>query len=296
MNAGSAHVNESHALSLSAAAFSRVAAVAKAGWGLNLDAAKRPLIETRLSKRMRKLGLTDYAAYCDLVEGGDVEEQDHFVMALTTNVTHFYRELHHFEQFEKEILPALIVRAKSGGRVRIWSAGCSSGQEPYSIAGSVLAGAPDAGRLDIKILATDIDPAVLRKAETGIYSSADRSFPTPELERRIFARAPSGESDNLPVRPELRALVTFRPLNLIAPWPIAGRFDVVFCRNVVIYFDKPTQATLWSRFADSMNPGATLFIGHSERMDRPTQLGFEAVGITAYRLGPTTQANNKDRT
>jgi chemotaxis protein methyltransferase CheR len=287
---------DSLTLPLSTAGFERVAAVAKAGWGLNLDPAKRPLIETRLSRRMQMLGLSNYLTYCDLVEGGNPEEQEHFVTALTTNVTHFYREQHHFAQIEKEILPELLSRAKAGGRVRIWSAGCSSGQEPYSIAASVLAVMPEARRFDVKILATDIDPTVLRKAEAGVYSASDRSFPTSELERRVFARGTSPDSELMPVRSELREMVTFRALNLVAPWPISGRFDVIFCRNVVIYFDKPTQSRLWSRFADSLNPGGTLFIGHSERMENPSQLGFDAAGITAYRLSNPVRANSKDKT
>jgi chemotaxis protein methyltransferase CheR len=173
---------------LSEGDFQRIAKVAKLGWGLNLDSAKKPLIKSRLGKRLTELKITKFDAYCKIVESGDQEECRHFVSALTTNVTHFYREKHHFEHLEANILPDLIEKARKGARVRIWSAGCSSGQEPYSLAGSLLKTDKKVSELDVKILATDIDPLVLKKAELGQYSTKECSFPTTELEERLFQK------------------------------------------------------------------------------------------------------------
>jgi Methylase of chemotaxis methyl-accepting proteins len=269
-------------LPLTEADFARIARIAKAGWGLSLESAKQPLIRSRLGRRVKALGLAGFDAYCDLVETGDAQECDHFVTALTTNVTHFYREAHHFEILEQSILPPILSAARQGKRVRFWSAGCSTGQEAYSLAGSVLALAPDAGRLDLRILATDIDPTVLKTGQDAAYDPKICLFPTPALEERIFGRS-TDDGGLRTVRPELRGLVTFRRLNLVQPWPISGRFDLIFCRNVVIYFDKPTQRQLWLRFAEVLNPGAWLLIGHSERIGDPAEAGLEPAGITTYR-------------
>ena len=278
---------------LTEAEFGRIARIAKAGWGLSLESAKRPLIRSRLGRRLKVLGLANFDAYCDIVESGDPQECEHFVSALTTNVTHFYREVHHFDLLEKEVLPGLLERAKKGERIRMWSAGCSTGQEPYSLAASILALSRDAARYDLRILATDIDTAVLKTAQEGLYDPKVCAFPTPEHEARIFG----GKSDApglRAVRPELKQLITFRRLNLVQPWPFTGRFDIIFCRNVVIYFDKPTQMQVWTRFAEVLNPGAFLLIGHSERIASPADVGLVTAGITAYRrLGPTAPTARK---
>ncbi|MFN4098851.1 MAG: CheR family methyltransferase, partial [Pararhodobacter sp.] len=135
---------------LTEADFARIARIAKAGWGLSLDSAKRPLIRSRLGRRLKALGLPGFDAYCDIIDSGDAQERDHFVTALTTNVTHFYREVHHFDLLESQVLPELLERARRGQRVRLWSAGCSSGQEPYSLAASILALARDAAKHDLR--------------------------------------------------------------------------------------------------------------------------------------------------
>ncbi len=283
-------------VALTEADFTRIARIAKQGWGLSLEGAKRPLIRSRLGRRLKALHLGSFDAYCDLVEAGDAGECDHFVTALTTNVTHFYREVHHFELLETQVLPGLIARARQRERVRLWSAGCSSGQEPYSLAASVLALARDAAALDLRILATDIDPNVLKTAEAGSYDAKMLSFPSPELESRLFARTGKDAGVLRDIRPELKPLVTFRRLNLMDPWPFSGRFDVILCRNVAIYFDKPTQARLWSRFADCLNPGGWLLIGHSERIPAPAELGLETAGITAYRRAAAPATPSRDWT
>lgn len=269
-------------IELSPKDFDRICRLAKKGWGLNLDEAKKPLIRSRLSKRVNELGLSDFDVYCDLIQGGNTDEQEHFVNALTTNVTHFYRELHHFEYLEEKVLPELIARARKGGRVRIWSAGCSTGKEPYSIAGSILKLSPDAHSLNIRILATDIDASVLSKAEAGIYRNEDCSFPSDARKSLVFEKTKS-DQPNWTVRPDVQSLVTVRKLNLVDEWPMKGPFDVIMCRNVAIYFDKPTQAAIWKQFRRYLPEDGHLFIGHSERIIAPETMGFALCATTTYR-------------
>ncbi|MDX8348588.1 protein-glutamate O-methyltransferase [Cognatiyoonia sp. IB215446] len=275
---------------LSQADFERIAQVAKSGWGLNLDKSKRPLIKSRLNKRLRALALPDFTTYCALIEANDKHEIGHFITALTTNVTSFYREVHHFEYLENAVIPDLMARAKRGERVRLWSAGCSSGQEPYSLAGSLLNFDKEACSYDLKILATDIDALVLDKAKRGVYGQDDCTFPSPSHESRVLKR-PAGDSHRQ-VCEALQSLISFRHLNLVDHWPISGKFDVIMCRNVAIYFDKPTQARLWSRFSQCLQPDAYLFIGHSERIADPEEIGFCVAGTTTYRLRPMTKSSS----
>lgn len=265
--------------------FVRIAAFAKSEYGLHLEPSKKALIHSRLRKRIVALGLEDFSAYHAYLKAHLDQESDHFISVLTTNVTHFFREQHHFVQLEREVLPPLIERARSRGRVRLWSAGCSTGQEPYSLAGSVLHLCPEAARLDLKILATDLDPFVLDRAEGAVYPAEDCKTPPGDWEARIFdpsdRNRPSRE-----VRADVRALVAFRRLNLNGAWPMAGPFDVIMCRNVAIYFDKSTQQSLWHRFAEKLRPGGMLFIGHSERVTGPATDVLETAGVTAYRKRP----------
>lgn len=263
--------------------FIRISRIAKLGWGLHLDEAKRPLIKSRLSGRIRILELSGFSAYLDRIEGGDLDEQKHFVAALTTNVTHFYREKHHFEYLESEVLPDILSRAKAGERIRMWSAGCSSGKEPFSLAGSIIAIDENANTYDLKILATDIDANVLQDARSGTYAVEDSACPTESHRARLFANI--GEDGRaLMVRPELHAMIAFRELNLFGDWPMKGLFDIIMCRNVAIYFDKETQAVLWRRFCDYLRPGGHLMIGHSERVNNPEDLGLSLCATTSYEF------------
>lgn len=262
--------------------FALIAAMAKQDFGLHLDSAKKSLVYSRLARRLRALKLPNFDDYCRVLEaepeGG--AERRHLLSALTTNVTQFFREAHHFETLARDVLPPLIARARDGGRVRLWSAGCSTGPEPYSIAATLLEPCPEAPRLDIRILATDIDPQVLAVAEAGRYATQVVADLPQARQARLFDRRTEG--GHL-VRPELRRLVAFRPLNLIGDWPMSGRFDVIFCRNVAIYFDPPTQERLWQRFAERLAPGGHLFIGHSERLTGPATAQFSSAGVTVYR-------------
>jgi chemotaxis protein methyltransferase CheR len=269
--------------------FRRIAAFAKSAYGLHLEASKKAMIHSRLSKRIIALNLEGFSDYHEYLKANLEDEADHFISALTTNVTHFYRERHHFEQLQNEVLPPLVARARSGGRVRLWSAGCSSGQEPYSLAGSVLRLCPEAPRLDLRILATDLDPFVLRRAEAATYSSEECTLPEGEWASQIFDPAELAKSSRR-IRADARSLVTFRQLNINGPWPMSGLFDVIMCRNMAIYFCSETQHVLWRRLAEHLTPGGMLFIGHSERVTGPATALLAPAGVTAYLKRPAQGA------
>jgi len=256
--------------------------------GIALTESKASLVYSRLAKRLRALGLESFRDYCHLVAGSEgLGERQNMLAALTTNVTRFFREPHHFEHLKTKILPELVSRAKARGRVRLWSAGCSTGQEPYSIALTVLDLLPDAANYDLRILATDIDPNVVATGRAAVYSD-EAVQPVPAaLRDRWMVRVKDGGRDAWGCGDEMRRLVAFRELNLMGNWPMKGTFDVIFCRNVVIYFDEPTQARIWSRFAPLLNPGGRLYVGHSERVGDTTR--FETDGLTTYRIKDGTK-------
>lgn len=265
----------------------RIAAILHQAAGIVIAPGKRSMVQSRLAKRLRALGLTDFESYLALVTSDQgAEERRKMVSALTTNVTHFFREAHHFETLRKEVLPPLLQRARARQRVRLWSAGCSSGQEAYSIAMTIadLAG-QDLDRLDLKILATDIDGEMVARGTAALYDAASIEG-IPEAMRQRFL---TPEGGGYRVTPPLRAMVSFRELNLHDRWPMKGRFDVIFCRNVVIYFDAPTQEKLWERFESALTPGGWLFVGHSERVPLRANGALRTAGITTYRRGETPQ-------
>lgn len=278
---------------LSHEAFQRVSSAAHAFAGLQIPTSKTSLVQSRLSKRLRALGLNDFDTYLDFLDTSDGQtERALFVSALTTNVTQFFREPHHFEALEKTYLPALLQRAQHGGRVRIWSAGCSSGQEPYSLASLILRLDPSAGSLNIRILATDIDRQVLQNARSAQYPATGAESLPLETRRALFASAPEN-ANTLSIRPDVAGLVTFRELNLVGHWPLSGPFDAIFCRNVVIYFSEDTQRALWPRFASVLAAGAPLFLGHSERIAEPKRLGLTPSGVTTYLRKSDISAKSK---
>lgn len=260
----------------------RIAALLYAQSGIVLSESKANLIYSRLAKRLRTLNLPSFAAYCRLVASEEgVDERATMLNALTTNVTRFYREPHHFTHLRDEVLIPALSKLRAGGRMRLWSAACSSGQEPYSMALTVLSVLPEAADLDIKILATDIDSKILGQAREGVYTS-EHVEPIPaDLRSRWMARDP-GDRDVWRVSPTVRSLVTFNEMNLIGHWPAKGPFDAIFCRNVVIYFDEPTQEKVWTRFQPLLAPGGRLYIGHSERVSGAVG-GLASDGLTVYR-------------
>jgi chemotaxis protein methyltransferase CheR len=271
---------------LTAEDFRHIAHVLHSHAGIALGEGKAALVYSRLAKRLRALGLRNFREYCALIDGVDgVDERQAMTAALTTNVTRFYREPHHFDHLRDQVMPRLAAHARAGGRVRLWSAACSNGQEPYSMALTVLSVLPEAAELDVRILATDIDPNMVAEGAAGVYSEEALDPAPATLWRRHFDRAPGAGRDRWSAGAALRRLVAFKELNLIGDWPMRGRFDAIFCRNVVIYFDDTTQERVWSRFTPLMNPGATLYIGHSERVSGPATAKLQTSGLTTYRLG-----------
>ena len=264
--------------------FRRVSAMLHADSGIHLPDSKATLVYSRLAKRLRGLGLRSFRDYCELIAGAEgASERQAMLAALTTNVTRFFREPHHFDHLHDNLLPELIAEAKAGGRVRLWSAGCSTGQEPYSIALTVLAAFPDAGSYDFRILATDIDPVVLETAKAAVYGAdAIAAIPPPMRKRWLEQVGGARGEPSWRMGEEVRDLVAFRELNLNGAWPIKGRFQAIFCRNVAIYFEEPTQARIWARFGDLMTERARLYIGHSERVNDDDR--FQSDGLTVYRL------------
>lgn len=256
--------------------FEAIAAVLYAASGIHLQPAKATLVYSRLAKRLRVLGLADFAAYRARLDGPQGAERAALLSALTTNVTRFFREPHHFDLLRRQVRHVLAPAARAGGRVRLWSAGCSLGHEPYSMAMAVLSELPEAAELDVRILATDIDPEVVARARAADYSEDDLAPTPPDLAARGLVR----RNGRTRIADDARALVRFGVLNLHADWPMTGLFDAVFCRNVAIYFDDATQAKLWTRLAQRLTPAGRLYIGHSERAETPL---LTPDGLTVYR-------------
>jgi chemotaxis protein methyltransferase CheR len=265
--------------------FRRIADILLTDTGIHLPQSKASLVYSRLTKRLRALGLRSFREYCALVSECDGnDERQQMLAALTTNVTRFFREPHHFEHLRKEVLPPLFQRVRRGGKIRIWSAACSNGAEPYSIALTILSVMPDAASFDIKVLATDIDPNMVAEGTRGVYGDTLLQALPADLRLRWFAATRGEDEKTWSAGEDLRSIVVFRELNLIGTWPMRGKFDAIFCRNVVIYFEDETQVRLWSRFAPYLAPGGRLYIGHSERLTGPAAALFESEGITTYRL------------
>lgn len=261
--------------------FQIISTLANERYGLSLQPSKKALVHSRLAKRLRARKLSNFADYCALLckPEGD-EEQSHLLSALTTNVTHFFREAHHFEDLRDRIAPLLIAKAQAGNPVRLWSSACSSGQEAYSMAAALFAASPKVSQFDIKILATDIDREVVKSARAGVYP-IDQVLAAPKEWRDTLSRSAIAGRE-VTMDPALKALISFGELNLVAEWPMKRKFDVIFCRNVAIYFDKETQARLWQRFADNLTDEGHLMIGHSERLSGQAQSILRNVGITTY--------------
>jgi chemotaxis protein methyltransferase CheR len=250
--------------------------------GIVLSAHKRQMVCGRLVKRLRALHMRSFAEYVELLQSNAAAgEVEHLVNAITTNITNFFREPHHFEFLKNAVLAPRLTEMPRRPRIRIWSAGCSSGEEPYSIAMTMADALKSPEMWDALILATDIDTNVLRRAEAGIYP-AEALKHIPESYRKRYVRRIAGDSDRVQMADELRTMIRFRRLNLHENWPMKGKFDVIFCRNVAIYFDKPTQRKLFNRYADYLNIGGMLYLGHAESLIGVTDR-FEVADKTVYR-------------
>ena len=256
--------------------FERVRRLIHARVGISLNESKQNMVYNRLAKRVRTLRFASFAEYLAILDDAQHSEWQHFVNALTTNLSHFFREEYHF--------PILVEHAKALGRtpVRVWSAAASTGEEPYSIA-MALSEAFGTPTPPVSILATDIDTAVLEGAQKGVYAMERVEQVSPERLKRFFLRGTGANEGFVRVRPEVARLVEFRRLNLTEPgWDVKGPFDAVFCRNVMIYFDKPTQFQVLQRISGVLAQDGLLFAGHSESFLHAAQL-FRSVGKTVYR-------------
>ena len=262
--------------------FRRVRGIVYEYAGIQLSDAKRDLVYSRLARRVRALHFDDFGHYLDHVETSGDGEFTEFLNAITTNLTSFFRERHHFDALRQTMLPQLMKARASSRRLRVWSAGCSTGEEPYSIAMTLRDVMPEGSGWDARILATDLDTNVLAHARAGVYNEERIQQLPDSTVRRWFRRGRGGHKGKVRVAPELQPLITFNQLNLMEPWPMRGKFDVIFCRNVVIYFDKATQAKLFDRFADALADDGFLIVGHSETLYRVTDR-FELIGQTMYR-------------
>ncbi len=257
--------------------FDKVRALIHRRAGISLGAQKREMVYSRLARRLRALQLSDFASYLALLEADEYSgEWEFFTNALTTNLTSFFREAHHF--------PLLAEHAKRIGRpYSVWCAAASTGEEPYSIAITL---AEALGERAATVLATDIDTQVLAKARTGVYSADQVARLSQERLKRFFLKGTGQRAGQVKVKPELAATIAFEPLNLLAPdWGIRERFDAIFCRNVMIYFDKPTQGRILERFVPLLKPHGLLFAGHSENFSYVTR-AFQLRGQTVYELAP----------
>ncbi|MDF2231124.1 protein-glutamate O-methyltransferase [Albimonas sp. CAU 1670] len=262
---------------MSDAEFNRITAKVFEIAGIVLKDHKRQMVYTRLSRRLRATGLTSFGQYMDLIDRPEgAGELVQFTNAVTTNLTSFFREGHHFTHLREHVLEPL---AKSGKtRLRVWSAGCSTGEEPYSIALTARAAARSMASVDFRILATDLDTNVLATGKAGVYPEARAADIPAEL--RSGALAKSG--DRVEFSSQVRAMIAFRKLNLLHPWPFRGPFDAIFCRNVLIYFDAETKAGLVRRFAEALTDDGILYLGHSESLLGEHPL-LRSEGRTIYR-------------
>lgn len=250
--------------------------------GIVLAEAKRQMVYGRLARRLRELGLKDFKSYCDLIKNGDSDEVTKFTNAITTNLTSFFREKHHFDHLSNILLPELLTRNQHTGQIRIWSAGCSTGEEPYSIAMVVQEFFATHPNWDIKILATDLDTNVLSTARAGIYNLEKINGISEKRKKRWLRRSKSDSSDKVKVSCELQEMISFKQLNLLEEWPFHGPFDLIFCRNVIIYFSKDTQRVLVERYSEKMVDQGSLFLGHSESLFKVTNK-FALQGQSMYK-------------
>ncbi|MCK2185125.1 protein-glutamate O-methyltransferase CheR [Halomonas getboli] len=266
-------------LDLTDADFGRIRQLIYQRAGIVLAEHKREMVYSRLAKRLRHHGLTRFSDYlARLEQHPDAREWEAFTNALTTNLTAFFREAHHFPLLAEHV-------RERRGPVRVWSAAASTGEEPYSIA-MTLTEALGSRAGDAEVVATDIDTEALEKARAGVYSLEQIHKLDEARIKRFFQRGRGAHEGLARVRPELKTMVDFRSLNLLAPsWALQGPFDAIFCRNVMIYFDKQTQARILERFAPLLKPDGLLFAGHSENFSYTTQ-AFRLRGQTVYVRQP----------
>lgn len=249
--------------------------------GIALADNKRELVRRRFSPRIHELGLRGFSDYCDLIDQNGSPELTMFTNAITTNLTSFFRESHHFERLKKEILPGFYER-HGHRKLRIWSAGCSTGEEAYSIAITLRETLLDIDRWDIKVLATDIDTDILNIASRGVYEAKRLDDFEPDWISKWFKKGSGANRGFYQTKQKLKDLIYFQHLNLMESWPMRGSFDIIFCRNVIIYFDFETKKKLVERFGKIQNEGDSLFLGHSESLHNVSSR-YELVEKSLYK-------------
>ena len=251
--------------------------------GIVVSDDKYDMFYSRLSRRVRRLGLKSFKDYCDLIrEDQDGEETVELVNSITTNLTAFFRENHHFEYLAKSVIPELKTKNNTERKISIWSAGCSTGEEPYSLSMTLSDCLSSMPGWTVDILATDIDSNVLQRAASAVYPlERVRDISKPTL-KKWFYKGKGSRSGMVKLKQEIRNQIKFGQLNLMQNWSVDNQKDVIFCRNVIIYFDKESKIKLIDRFADYLKPGGYLFIGHSESLYKLTDR-FELIGQTIYR-------------
>lgn len=253
--------------------------------GIVIREHKEAMTRGRLARRVKALGLGSVAEYCAFLKTPAAESEiPELINAVTTNHTAFFRERHHFDHLRKDVLPRLLAeRSQRRGRIRIWSSASSSGEEPYSIAAIVRDVLGSRSDVDLKILATDIDTDILEKADAGVYPAELFERLPPDL--KPLLRAETIGRGEVRMVEDLRRLLAFKRLNLIETWPMGGPFDVIFCRNVFIYFDTQTKASILDRFVTLLAPGGFLYLGHSESLPQPHPK-LRLIGRTIYERLP----------
>lgn len=260
--------------------FAQICQIAFEKTGISLSPHKKEMVYSRLARRIRRIGLASFNAYCELLSSGDDSELSEFVNAITTNLTSFFREKHHFDFLQRVVKTDWLAGARKSQPIRIWSAGCSTGEEPYSIA-MTLREAGVGPDWNLKILATDLDSNVLDTARSGVYPVERVERLDQTLLKKYFLRD-STDRDTVRVKDSLREMITFNRLNLMEEWPMRGQFDILFCRNVIIYFNKETQRVLFERYANIVKNKGYVFIGHSESLNGVSSR-FTNLGNTIYR-------------
>lgn len=265
---------------LTSQAFGSIADIVRKECGIDLGDNKMGLVKSRLQKRLRQLGMRDFSQYVEFLRSDRTgDELGELVSAISTNVTKFNREAHHFEHFRQVVVPPLIERLRRSEKVLLWSAGCSNGSEPYTLACIMLDMFPDVVTAPFRILATDIDKQSLRAGVSGLYQPDMIS----SLSEKFVSKHFNESEGKYQISDSAKKLVTFRPLNLMSDWPMRKLYDALFCRNVLIYFSPEDQERLYQRFLGRLKPGAFLYIGHSERVTGPALDHLRSVGATTYQ-------------
>lgn len=251
--------------------------------GISLSDAKKLLLYRRLISRLEFHGFQSFTEYFSYLKQGDDKELELFTNAVTTNLTSFFREQHHFDYLSETLLPELVKKKRHGEKkLRIWSAGCSTGEEAYSIAITLCDALPDINSWDAKILCTDLDSQVLETCRAGIYPTEGLERVSSKIVDKWFHPVDGYRKPSVEVDPKLKQLTVFNQLNLMDPWPMKCPFDIIFCRNVFIYFDKPTQKQLIARYAQQLDTDGHLMLGHSETLHDIEEY-FDLIGQTIYR-------------